>query len=731
MRGRMRFGAVACAAVVLSAVPPAVAAPPEGRLFSRTAVSPTTNPRDVTLADINGDGLDDLVAAVGQNGDSYAWTWGVAVMAARAGGGFDPAVLTTTTGQPQRLQVTDTNGDGHLDVAVVQRVDDQTSNGTVLRGNVRGELMGGFDPPFGMFTDMAFGRLWDAPARQAVVATAQGLAVYRPAGSTYQRDRYIAPPGTTRLLAADLDGDGLDEVVASAANGALTLFRNLEPAATEKIGAIADLKAADATGDGVPEVIATSTSGEVLILDARFTRLRRINPTQQARSASVGDVDGDGVADVVRANEAPTASVFLAGGGAEKVVQLSAAPARVLVADGDGDGLTDVIAAETESSLIEIVEGDGAGAFPGMRGKVTTGTARWETRFADFNRDGRMDIAAASIWTFLGDTGFHDVQIHLANAQGGYSAAGALDTTGMPTGMDVADVNGDGNVDVVTTAYYESSAFVFLGNGDGTFKPRIPGPSCVWSDGVATGDFNGDGYDDAAVMCKSLIFQDHLSIMLGTPAGLVRGPSTSVSNSAQGWGLKTGDLNGDGKLDLVIGAIDHYRLNPGCLPDLSCWRVRDDRPVTYFKGLGNGLFDPTSQDFHAGELMLDFDVADVTGDGRDDIVSTLTTTDRIRISAGKADGTLAPPQYVSTYDYPRWIRAGDVDGDGHADLVVSHYSWMISVARGTGDGTFGPPAGYTARYPVADLPVMDMNGDGAKDVAAVEYDGVELFLQRT
>ena len=118
--------------------------------------------------------------------------------------------------------------------------------------------------------------------------------------------------------------------------------------------------------------------------------------------------------------------------------------------------------------------------------------------------------------------------------------------------MLLADVNGDGNLDVLATDYPESNIDVYLGNGDGTFMPAVSyATSGNGTESLETGDFNADGRLDVAV---TFLKSQGLSILYGNGDGTFQAgiPYTAPQG---GEGLVSGDFNGDGKLDL-FGATE-------------------------------------------------------------------------------------------------------------------------------------------------------------------------------
>jgi hypothetical protein len=154
------------------------------------------------------------------------------------------------------------------------------------------------------------------------------------------------------------------------------------------------------------------------------------------------------------------------------------------------------------------------------------------------------------------------------------------------------------------------------------------------------------------------------------------------------------------------------------------------RPVTYFLGNGDLTFDLTVRTYRPGGPFFAMDVADVTGDGKDDILTPLVFEDRVVVRPGRSDGSVGDAVSVPALDYPWGITTGDVTGDGIRDIVQTHGPRLVSVTPGRAGGGFEAPFGYVTKLGTGDPFVADLDMDGRRDLLVVEPWSVEAFLHR-
>ena len=288
-----------------------------------------------------------------------------------------------------------------------------------------------------------------------------------------------------------------------------------------------------------------------------------------------------------------------------------------------------------------------------------------------------------------------------------------------PISVVSGDFNGDGKSDLVEAHTADNSVYVLLGNGDGTFRPAVQNAIGESIEGcVFVADFNSDGKLDL-FLPGEINSANHPIILLGNGDGTFRpridSSSFTVSGTySRGWAV--GDFNGDGKLDVVA-----------TLPSTSA----DSGGYIVLPGNGDGTFQAgivgpmvlhyvrwvTTGDFNRDGKL---DLATADGQGR----GTSTGTVELTILLGNGDGTFslggryASPQ-AGTEDgtlNPEDVMAADLNQDGKLDVVVSNYSYNINVFLGKGDGTFQPAIGIvTGEYP-RNVNAVDVNGDQKVDL---------------
>lgn len=297
----------------------------------------------------------------------------------------------------------------------------------------------------------------------------------------------------------------------------------------------------------------------------------------------------------------------------------------------------------------------------------------------------------------------------------------------------IGDLDGDGHPDLVVANWYQGCSGVFgpgnvgvlLGNGDGTLKP----PVNYFSGGfqalaVAVGDLNGDGNLDVVVAnscpdngtCQAGLGQ--IGVLLGNSDGTLQPVVTYYSGGGLPNAVAIADLNGDGHLDLVVDNDCQPIVQSGCTSPGS---------VGVLLGLGDGTFRPAVTYETGNDLNTSLAVGDLNGDGHPDVVVIGgQDTGAVNVLLGNGDGTFRlPVSYSPVGSEPHWVAIGDVNGDGHPDLVVAGLCQVqracnggsVAVLLGKGDGTFQAPIFYTSgAFDALSVAIADMNNDGHPDL---------------
>lgn len=295
---------------------------------------------------------------------------------------------------------------------------------------------------------------------------------------------------------------------------------------------------------------------------------------------------------------------------------------------------------------------------------------------------------------------------------------------GGPQGLVSADVNTDGQVDLLIANSGANAVSVLLNRPvqPGTFAAPVTfSTKGTYPVALAAGNLNGDGYPDVVLVNET---SSTVSVLLNTANSTLFAPATVYASGPMlPRGVVLGDVNGDGLLDIVltatgsgkVGILLNSPTNPGTFQAARSYPSGGKRP----EGLALG---------------------DVNGDGQLDIVVCNQTSNAIGVllNSPKTPGKFtAPVTYASGGALPRSLTLGDVDADGRLDIIVSNSAaGIVSVLANssTAPGTFLPAVGYAsaATGPVG-IAAGDVTGDKAVDVVVADYNaktGTSVCLLR-
>jgi hypothetical protein len=393
----------------------------------------------------------------------------------------------------------------------------------------------------------------------------------------------------------------------------------------------------------------------------------------------------------------------------------------------------------------------------------------------DFNGDGKMDFA-------ISNGGDNTIYVFLGNGDNTFKVPEILYTKGQsPNWITVVTLRKNGPVDLAVTDGDSNTVEVFLGNGDGTFQPSTQISLPQMPTFILAADVNNDGNQDLVVglVVAANQVQSQFGVLLGDGSG---GFSSTLYSQAElfdsegpvvtGW-IAAGDVNNDGYVDFVVtitgGSFAPYLSNAGTSFPFGGFIGFNDGPMvvglgdmnedgcldavqlgtlgllTVALGTCDGNFDqnpnPTAM---VGDLDPAIQVVDVDGDGHLDVVGSAAyyplmdnpeagTEAGYLISVLKGDGkgNLAIAQTYRGGANVYSFVAADFNGDKRPEIVTADsLENKVRLFANDGAGNYGPPQGATIGYTIgpvdapdhlAPMEVADLNGDGKPDVLLVEF----------
>ncbi|MBW4028227.1 MAG: hypothetical protein HIU93_12615 [Acidobacteria bacterium] len=643
----------------------------------------STNVLIMYTADVNADGYPDLVAYDYVNDTTITWL-------NIGNGSFKPALTTpldTTNGYPSMVYVADVNGDGKPDlIYVTSQFLSRTSSMVYL------EVQLGTG-------DGTFGTQGAAKVQQFPVAAGVNL------------------PSVGAIVTGDINGDGKPDLAIA--------FDEQSSQTTGEYVVTTALGNGDGTfsplGVALPIAVASDAGPGLSVVSYDSTGVYLADVNGDGKPDLLSDING--VLEVALGTGsgtfgAPVTSSYTAvAGGAQSIVM-----------DVNGDSKPDLV--EVGGTLaVYLGNGDGTFAAPTASSQwIIDPSSAQGVAAADFNGDGVMDVAE------LGD-GSATVSLFYGTGKN-FQGAPLITAENDPSGIDTILVD-SGNY---TANGYRDPLFIYNGkngallvtgvnDGKGNFA-SVPAlavgiPADLQYVQPIRGDFNGDGLDDLAYANTTgdvLVALAKGDGTFGTPVSVgLPAAACSVYYAA------AGDINGDGKVDLVIP----YGGDAAC-------GASSGGVSGYYVALGKGdgtfsapVFTPS------GTELYSLTLADINNDGALDlIINDAPFVDgsgfQVSTAIGNGDGTFASSNMVVQNYLVSNVAVGDINGDGNPDLVLSSEEVAnnsvstggILLITGNGNGAFNAPSQMAMGNFFFGLQLADMNHDGDTDIVATLYQGV-------
>lgn len=326
---------------------------------------------------------------------------------------------------------------------------------------------------------------------------------------------------------------------------------------------------------------------------------------------------------------------------------------------------------------------------------------------ADLNHDGYNDI------TVINEVSA-DLRVFLNKADGTGAFHPFLQPT-FPIGeeaspSEVSDFNHDGHTDIATSNASAGSVSVLLGNGDGTFRPQQEIPNGGQPRGICVLDADGDGDTDIVDANSG---RSQVGVMLNNGSGVFANPTFFDLAGSGHWALGCGDMNQDGLLDAVAGALGSGHI------------------VVRF-GHGDATF-PAGTVRQSGGATWMLALGDLNGDQEEDVALVNNSQSEGGVFLGNGQGALGNGEFHDVGGSGVASDLGDLDGDGDLDWVTASFSGGIwHVFENNGSGSFTNKREFEANPEGSGscTGIFDFDRDGDLDLTLIDETLDEVILQR-
>jgi|GEM_PF-845955 len=654
-------------------------------------------PTVIDVDDFDGDGIPDIAAGIETDG-------ALAVLRGAGNGTFSSPVEFTSGTSPDGLAVSDMNGDGKLDIAVSNFSSNAVS--LFINASTSGSITSG------SFSTVHF----SAPSR--------------PYGVALQ----------------DVDGDGkTDLAVADDGTNTVSIFRNAlalpiinsfaptsgSPGNLITITGTGFTEASSVTFGGVPSLaftIVSSTTINATVGAAGSGNIVVTTPEGTSTFSGFTFTPPPSISSFSPTSGQVGTAVTITGSGfsstaASNMVYFGAVKSTVTLASTTQLTVTVPVGA---SNTPITVEANGLQASSGQPFDVTSSgnnnvvlnhtadvlapASPYSVAFGDIDGDGKPDMVvpngiALSVYQNISSSG--------SLGTNSFGASVDLNTGSYPYWAKLIDIDGDGKLDLAATNPGISTISIFRNISSGgpislsSFAPRIDINSENSPYVLDIADIDGDGKPDLITTSRS----NNTLVIIGnksspgniTPASFA--PSVDFGTLSQPTGVAVGDLNGDGKKDIVVGNLNQASLS------------------VYISNGAPYVVSFSRTDYPTSPRPTYIALSDFDGDGKLDVAVGLETYGMLLVIPGNGDGTLGAGTEYPCGTSPDGLTIGDLNGDGKQDIVVSNFSDnTISTFVNTSSpgyiniNSFTRSNYFTLGRPYG-VAVQDIDGDGRADVA--------------
>lgn len=652
------------------------------------------SPRSLVVADFNKDNHPDLATANLLSND-------ISVLLGNGDGSFQDSVNYAVGEKPRFIITDDFNHDGNADLANSNRDDHSIS---VLLGNGDGT----FNNPIVVGTSQAI--------NPRMLVNGDFNEDNIPDIALVHDDQSPQPIANAGILLGNGDGTfGNISIINISVSGTFPEATALTRGDFDNDTHLDLAVAVELTGADLIVLLKGNGSGA-------FTQTANLGVGSKPFALTTEDLDGDGNLDLIVANSGDNRITIHMGRGdgtfsndipdgdlfdrQQGVYRSGDVPRWVTVADLNNDQKFDLVTADEESSNVSVILGKGDSTFviaPRYGVGAPPQAFPMDGSVSDFNKDGTLDLAIAN-WGFPNDTSV--VSVLLGQGDGTFLPKMNFTAGINPINAIARDFNKDGTPDLAVGNTRDSVISVLLGRGDGSFDPAVgysiePNPQGLFAmPDIDVGDFDNDGNWDLTEVNYN---EFYVAILFGNGDGTFNKPVKKVATPERPLRVIVGDYNNDQDEDFLIQADN---LSGG------------SDPLYFYQGDGAGEFAAPVQINVPGLEIRNTATGDFNDDGMIDLAVVNYENSSIYLLFGNGDGSFTYINSLSAY-VPQNVLPIDLNGDAYLDLAIASAPGSeVTLYLGNGDATFNKldPA-YGTENGAAFLIPGDFNEDGVIDMA--------------
>jgi hypothetical protein len=498
-----------------------------------------------------------------------------------------------------------------------------------------------------------------------------------------------------KIRVADLDKDGDEDIFLQsgympqwAENAGGTFVLHPLYAANNEIS---DFEVADMDADGYPDVVVVGEQSKLALYrnqgDKTFTKVLE-DSLHRADQAVIVDMDKDGDPDLVTATALGGDFHILENLGALKFKADSvhaSVGGRAVVADVNGDGKPDLLYASYGDGTVVMRQTKPAGDYDSTAvmhpiGTVAEGIAR------DLDGDGDVDLALSGR--------YYGTALFVENIGGGYWVNHQLNSRPYTTfNINVADMDNDGDLDLLTSRFDDSGdVMLYLQTAKGVFEERVIPSSSTLANTARAVDLDGD--HDLDIVAVSLT-GSHLSWFENTGDGAYAEHSIAAGEGGC-VDIDLVDIDHDGDMDILLACEKGMRFSV----------YRND-------GKQKFTMDTLLQRTAVGSCIKAWDI---DGDGDEDLLITGYDDQSVRVLLDTGSGRWAERVIADSLKGVEYIALDDVDHDGKLDILFASYAGRCSGVLLNRGGLNFVRRDFTAGLDGGSIAGIDFDGDGDEDV---------------